>query len=59
MKLESIQQTADFLEDAAYLEPNIHAGRWVINSGIDANGKHFVMVVHNEGNSDVIYLPYL
>lgn len=56
MKLSTIQDTADFLEDAAHLEAPVAIGSRVINSGIDANGEEFVMVVHNEGNSDVIFI---
>lgn len=56
MKLESIEQTADFLDDCAYREPPTGIGCRVFHSGVDANGKEFVMVVHNEGNSDVIFI---
>ncbi|MDP2882485.1 MAG: hypothetical protein Q8N89_12975 [Azonexus sp.] len=56
MKLSTIQDTADFLEDAAHLEAPVAIGSRVFNSGVDANGKEFVMIVHNEGNSDVTYI---
>jgi len=56
MKLETIQHTADFLEGCVHCEPPVGIRCRVVNSGIDASGKEFVMIVHNEGHSDVIYI---
>lgn len=56
MQKITLQQAADYLEEAAYLEEPIGAGPRVINFGINSDGEEFILINDAMGDSALAML---
>jgi len=52
MQQLTIEQAADYLEDAELVEETVRIAHTIINVGITAAGRRFVMMIDGRGNGN-------